>query len=58
MEGALTTVGNNPVLVLSDSQVAIMAVRKAGKWGIVETRGLREVVSLITEWRKSITQER
>ena len=26
MEGALRAIGNNPVLILSDSQVAIMAV--------------------------------
>ena len=52
MEGALRVVGNNPVLILSDSQAAIMAVRKAGKWGIARARGLREVVSLISDCEK------
>ena len=46
MEGALRAIGNNGVLILSDSPAAIMAVRKAGKQGIARTRGLREVVSL------------
>ena len=45
-------VGNDPVLILSDSQVAIMAVRKAGRRGIVRTRGLREVVLLISNYEK------
>ena len=40
-------VGNDPVLILSDSQVAIVAVRRAGNRGIARTSGLREVVSLI-----------
>ena len=39
MEGALRAIGNNPVFILSDSQAAIMAVRKAGKRGIARTRG-------------------
>ena len=52
MEGALREVGNNLVLILSDSQAAIMAVRKAGKRGIARTRGLREVVSLISDCEK------
>ena len=52
MEGALRAVGRVPVLILSDSQAAIMAVKKAGKRGIARTRGLREVVSLISECEK------
>ena len=48
MEGALKAAGNDTVLILSDSQAAIMAVRKAGKRGIARTRGLRKVVSLIS----------
>ena len=49
MEGALRAIGNNPVLIHSDSQAAIMAVRKAGKRGVARTRGLREVVSMIID---------
>ena len=49
MKGALTVVDNDPVLILPDSQTAIMAVRRASKWGIARTRGLGEVVSLISE---------
>ena len=49
MEGALRAVGNDPVLILSDSQVAIMAVSRAGTRGIARTRGLWEVVFLISE---------
>ena len=52
MEGALTAVAKDPVLILSDSQAAIMAVRKAGKWGCGSTRGLKEVVSLIRDCEK------
>ena len=52
MVGALKAVGIIPVLILSDSQAAIMAVQKAGKRGITRTRGLREVVSLISDCEK------
>ena len=51
-EGALRTVSNDPFLILSDSQAAIMAVRRAGKRGIARTRGFREVVSLIRHYEK------
>ena len=49
MEGALRAVGNKPVLIFSDSQAVIMALRRGGKRGIASTMGLREVVSLISE---------
>ena len=49
MEAALQAVGNDPVLILSDFQAAIMAVRRASRRGIARTRGLREVVSLISQ---------
>ena len=49
MEGALRAVGKVPVWILSDSQAAIMAVKRAGKRGIASTRGLKEVVSLISQ---------
>ena len=51
-EGALRAVGNDPVLILSDSQAAIVAVKKAGKQGIARTRGLKEFVSLINDCEK------
>lgn len=52
MVGALRMVGRVPVLILSDTQAAFMAVRKAGKREIAMTRGLREVVSLIDSCEK------
>ena len=54
IEGALRAVGNNLVFILSDSQGAIRAVRKAGERGIARTRGLREVVSLISDWENKV----
>ena len=38
-------VGNTPVLLLTDSRVAIQAVQKAGRMGVARTRGLAKVVS-------------
>ena len=49
MERAFRVGGNDPVLIRFDSQAAIMAVRKAVKREITRTRGLREVVSLISD---------
>ena len=46
-EGALRVVGNNPFLVLSAFQAAMMAGRRAGKGQIAWPMGLREVVYLI-----------
>ena len=44
LEGALSMIGNTPVLLVTDSGVAIQTVQKAGKKGIDRTRGLAEVV--------------
>ena len=52
MERALKAVGNVPVLILSDSKAAVMAVGKAGKPEFPSTRGLTEVVSLISDCEK------
>ena len=49
LKGALNSVGNDPVLILSDSKAAVMAVRKASKQGIGRTSGLGEVRSLISD---------
>ena len=49
MELALKAMGGKPVLILSDSRSAIMAVKKAGKLGVGRTRGLTSVVSMIKE---------
>ena len=49
MELALKAMGGNPVLILSDSRVAIMAVKKAGKVGMGRTKGLTSVVSMIKD---------
>lgn len=48
-EGALRVVGNNPVLVLSDSQAGIMVGWSSGKGRIAQPRELREVVYLISK---------
>lgn len=49
MKAALKAVGGNPVLILSDSRAAIMAVKKAGKLGLGRPRGLTSVVCMIID---------
>ena len=49
IEGALSVIGKVPVLVLADSWAALQAIKVAGTMGRARTRGLREVVRLISE---------
>ena len=50
MHLALQSVAVSPVLVLSDSQVAIASVRNAAACGSAQSADLRAVVDAVGDW--------
>ena len=49
IEGAFRVVGNIPVLILADYRAALQAIKVVGTMGRARTRGLKEVVHLISD---------